>query len=244
MIEHLHINRIKPDSRFRNCDIRDMDFKPGINLLLGANTSGKSSIINSIQDFVGYSNNLWSEYQNLTHLKNYQLKVKNDFNVEITGKVCKYINYKPQELAEVKDFDYNTQADFHTRVMSNFQSRGEGRRSYHEHFVSYVQNNQRFTEDEILQLAQNYSPDVNDIDLKTLLITADEPENSMAINMQFGLFDWFCEFAEAWGDRLQIIIATHSVAAFKLADKNLPFVNVIELNKGWIKNINKKLKEW
>lgn len=241
MIEHLHINRLRPDSRFRFCDIRDMDFKPGLNLILGANTSGKTSIISSIQDFVGYSNNLWSEYQNLTHLKNYQLKVKNDFNVEITGKVCKYINYKPQELAEVKDFNYNTQADFHTRVMSNFQSRGEGRRSYHEHFVSYVQNNQRFTEYEILQLAQNYSPDVNDIDLKTLLITADEPENSMAINMQFGLFDWFCEFAEAWGDRLQIIVATHSVAAFKMAQKNLPDVNIIELNKGWVKRINKQI---
>lgn len=41
MIEHLHINRLRPDSRFRFCDIRDMDFKPGLNLILGANTSGK-----------------------------------------------------------------------------------------------------------------------------------------------------------------------------------------------------------
>ena len=39
MIEHLHIKRLTPDSRFRNCDIRHIDFKPGINLLLGANTS-------------------------------------------------------------------------------------------------------------------------------------------------------------------------------------------------------------
>ena len=65
----------------------------------------------------------------------------------------------------------------------------------------------------------------------------------MAINMQFGLFDWFYEFAEAWGDRLQLIIASHSVAAFKLAEKNLPLVNVIELNKGWVKKINKRINE-
>ena len=29
-----------------------------------------------------------------------------------------------------------------------------------------------------------------------LVIIADEPENSMALNMQFGLFDWFLEFAK------------------------------------------------
>ena len=34
MIEHLHIKRLTPDSRFRNCDIRHMDFKPGLNLIL------------------------------------------------------------------------------------------------------------------------------------------------------------------------------------------------------------------
>lgn len=240
MIEHLHINRLRPDSRFRNCDIRDIDFKPGINLLLGANTSGKTSIISAIQEFEAYSDNFWSENQNLDLLKNYHLRIKERFNVEITGKVCKYINYKPQELAEVRDFNFDTQSDFRTRLMSNFQSRGEGRRSYHDHFLIYVQNNQKFTTDEVQTLKDTYD---GEIDIKTLLITADEPENSMAINMQFGLFDWFYEFAEAWGERLQLIIATHSVAAFKLAEKNLPLVNVIELNKGWVKKINKRINE-
>lgn len=241
MIEHLHIKRLLPDSRFRYCDIRHIDFKPGINLILGANGSGKSSIINCIQSFEGYSNSFWSERQELSHLKNYHLRIKENYNVEITGKICKYINYKPQELVENKDFDYNTQSDFRTRVMSNFQSRGEGRRSYHDHFTLFVQNNQRFTTDEVQELKENYNPEL--IDLKTLLITADEPENSMAINVQFGLFDWFYEFAETWGERLQLIIASHSVAAFKLAEKNLPLVNVIELNKGWVKRIINRINE-
>ena len=148
MIEHLHIKRLTPDSRFRNCDIRHIDFKPGINLLLGANTSGKTSIISAIQEFEAYSDSFWSENQNLDLLKNYHLRIKERFNVEITGKVCKYINYKPQELAEVRDFNYDTQSDFRTRIMSNFQSRGEGRRNYHDNFLIYVQNNQKFTTDE------------------------------------------------------------------------------------------------
>lgn len=100
--------------------------------------------------------------------------------------------------------------------MANFQSRGEGRRSYHDHFINYVQQNYMFTPEELKTLKEDYN---GDIDVKTLLITADEPENSMAINMQFGLFDWFYEFAKAWGDRVQIIVATHSVAAFKMAQK-------------------------
>ena len=58
MIEHLHIKRLTPDSRFRNCDIRHIDFKPGINLLLGANTSGKTSIIESLEDYFSYIKNI------------------------------------------------------------------------------------------------------------------------------------------------------------------------------------------
>ena len=65
MIEHLHINRLRPDSRFRFCDIRDMDFKPGLNLILGANTSGKTSILESIQTYVAYALDFWSEKQHL-----------------------------------------------------------------------------------------------------------------------------------------------------------------------------------
>lgn len=238
MIEHLHINRLRPDSRFRFCDIRDMDFKPGLNLILGANTSGKTSILESIQTYVGYARDFWSEKQHLDLIENYHLTIKERYNVEIKGGVCKYLSYKPEELKEVTDFEYNTQSDFKTRVMANFQSRGEGRRSYHDHFINYVQQNYMFTPEELKTLKEDYN---GDIDVKTLLITADEPENSMAINMQFGLFDWFYEFAKVWGDRVQIIVATHSVAAFKMAQKNLPDINVIELNKGWVKRINKQI---
>jgi predicted ATPase len=215
-----------------------MDFKPGLNLILGANTSGKTSILESIQSYVGYTRDFWSEKQHLDLIKNYHKSIQERYNVDIKGGICKYLSYKPEELKEVTDFEYNTQSDFKTRVMSNFQSRGEGRRSYHDHFINYVQQNYMFTPDELKTLKENYD---GDIDIKTLLITADEPENSMAINMQFGLFDWFYEFAKVWGDRVQIIVATHSVAAFKMAQKNLPDVNIIELNKGWVKRINKQI---
>ena len=238
MIEHIDIKRLRPDSRFRFCDIRHIDFKPGLNLILGANTSGKTSIIESIQSYVTYARDFWSEKQHLDLIKNYHKSIQERYNVDIKGGICKYLSYKPEELKEVTDFEYNTQSDFKTRVMSNFQSRGEGRRSYHDHFINYVQQNYMFTPDELKTLKENYD---GDIDIKTLLITADEPENSMAINMQFGLFDWFYEFTKVWGDRLQIIVATHSVAAFKMAQKNLPDVNVIELNKGWVKRINKQI---
>ena len=241
MIEELHIKRLKPDSRFRYCDIRNITFKPGINLILGANGSGKTSIIKAIQSYMTYSSDFWSEKQHLDLISHYHIRTKETYNVDIKGKICKYINYKPQELSEVRDLDYNTQCDFATRVLSNFQSKGEGRRCYHDSFVDFVQHNSRFTKEEVETLKENIS--VDHIDIKTLLVTSDEPENSMAINMQFGLFDWFCEFAEAWGNNLQLIIASHSVAAFKLAEKNLPYVNVIELNKNWVKNINKRILE-
>lgn len=240
MIEQLHIGRLKPESRFRNCDIRHIDFKPGLNLILGANTSGKTSLINCIQKYMCYGENRWSEAQQLYYMKHYHEILKHHYNVTIDGKVSKYVNYKPQELIEDANLDLDTQSTFDTRILSHFQSRGEGRKNYHDGFVKYVQNNYRFTENELLKVSEE---DMELVDTESLVITADEPENSMAINMQFGLFDWFYEFANSYKNKLQIIVATHSVAAFKLAEKGLPNINVIELNKNWTKKILKYINE-
>lgn len=238
MIEHLKINRLRRETRFKHCDIRDMDFKTGINLILGANGSGKSSIISCLHSFVGLRNDFGRERQDVDFLENIQQRLVDVYNVEVTGKVCKTLCYKPQELRESFDLNF-MQSDIRTAISSRFQSVGEGRVSYHQFFSNYVSENYQFSSDDYIALKK--LPQM--IDYAHLLITADEPENSMAINMQFGLFDWFCEFAEAWGERLQLVIATHSVAAFKLAEKNLPYVNVIELNKGWVKKINKRIME-
>lgn len=234
MLKNIKIKRINQDSRFRNCDIRKLTFKPGLNLLVGANTCGKSSILQAICLFNGYDIH-FTNRQNFRSLHSSRCTLSN-YQVEIEGKISKLIEYAPHQFKEKADLNF-MQCNTIDAVLSKFQSSGEGRRSYHDFFVKYVSENYKLSAKEVDDL-KNWT---NEEYENGLIIIADEPENSMAINMQFGLFDWFYEFSKA-NSNLQIVIATHSAAAFKLIEKNLPDVNVIEFNKGWIKQINGLLK--
>lgn len=229
------INRIKikRSPRFINCDLKEIEFKPGLNIILGANTSGKSSLIEVIKGFNAFQDDFGKGSQNLLYTKMFQDDTLKKYKVEVEGKFCKLLSYKPESLKEQFDLSY-IGTDLVTMINSKFQSRGEGRRHYHEFFVRYVEKNHSFTKDEIEHIKVDYEPE-------QLIIVADEPENSMAINMQFALFDWFLDFAKTYKDKLQIIIATHSIAAFKMANRE--DVNIIELNKNWIKNITRRIYE-
>ncbi len=234
MLKNIKIKRINQDSRFRNCDIRKLTFKPGLNLLVGANTCGKSSILQAICLFNGYDIHFTNK-QNFRSLHSSRCTLSN-YRVEIEGKISKLIEYAPHQFKEKADLNF-MQCNTIDAVLSKFQSSGEGRRNYHDFFAKYVSENYKLSAKEVDDLKNWTNEEYED----GLIIIADEPENSMAINMQFGLFDWFYEFSKA-NSNLQVIIATHSAAAFKLIEKNLPDVNVIEFNKGWIKQINGLLK--
>lgn len=234
MLKNIKIKRINQDSRFRNCDIRKLTFKPGLNLLVGANTCGKSSILQAICLFNGYDIH-FTNRQNFRSLHSSRCTLSN-YQVEIEGKISKLIEYAPHQFKEKADLNF-MQCNTIDAVLSKFQSSGEGRRNYHDFFVKHVSENYKLSAKEVDDL-KNWT---NEEYENGLIVIADEPENSMAINMQFGLFDWFYEFSKA-NSNLQVIVATHSAAAFKLIEKNLPDVNVIEFNKGWIKQINGLLK--
>lgn len=234
MLKNIKIKRITQDSRFGNCDIRKLTFKPGLNLLVGANTCGKSSILQAICLFNGYDTH-FTNRQNFRSL-DCSRNILSNYRVEIEGKISKLIEYAPHQFKEKSDLNF-MQGSTGDAILAKFQSSGEGRRSYHDFFVKHVSENHKFNAKEIDDLENWTNEEYED----GLIIIADEPENSMAINMQFGLFDWFYAFSKA-NPNLQIIIATHSAAAFKLIEKNSPDINVIEFNKGWIKKINELLK--
>lgn len=236
MIEHLHIRRLRPDSRFRNCDIRHLDFKPGLNLLVGANTSGKSSILNSIKSWSCYESD-YRHKQNFHFIENKRLNCLQTYNVEIDGDLSKMIEYKPQQLKENFNFDF-FQTDFRTSVLSKFQSSGEGRYCYHDWFAKETATNHSLTKEEKELLKEEDVPFDNNF-----VVIADEPENSMAINMQFGLFDWFYEWCQKNPTTLQVIIATHSIAAFEMYKKKYQNINYIELTKGWLDKITTRIYE-
>jgi len=236
MIEHCKIKRLRPETRFRFCDIRNIDFKPGLNLLVGANTSGKSSILECIRRYYCYDNQ-WKYEQDFSYIKNKHLSLEQDLNVKITANLCQLIEYQPNANKNKESFDF-LQTGTKEYVMSKFQSSGESNRNYHDWFVQKIINS---SSDIISEEQLNYIKNANLIYNKNeLVILADEPENSLAINLQFGLFDWFYNFCKI-NSKAQVIIATHSIAAFEMYKNAYSNINYIELTKGWLRTITQRI---
>jgi len=219
---------VKRNERFYNSDFRSFDFKPGLNIIVGPNTSGKSSLLELIERYNGYNNGFFGPEQNGFKCKQEYIQGK------ITGKVCKVIEYAPQKLHESQRIE-QTGCDTYTTVASHFQSRGEGRYNYHTYFSSTLKDKIKFSEEQIAEL----KADNIEYSDKECIIIADEPENSMGLNMQLGLFEWFREFTKV-NKNVQIIIATHSFAMFEcIKHKD---VNIIEMKKGWINLLKEQCK--
>lgn len=235
MFYGIKIKRHNKESRFNNCDIKNICFKPGLNIIVGGNASGKSTILEIIKDFnclddmprrQGY------QRQNLSLASSRRNYLKEQYNVEVEGIISKVIPYNPQELKESFSFDFMMSGIF-TAVESKFQSSGEGRFNYHLSFVERLQTNKNFNEAENSQIKEYNVPVDN-----SLIIVSDEPENSQSLIAQIGLFRWFRDFCQA-NPSVQVIIATHSIAIFTNEFLNNPDINYIELSKNWIKTIKK-----
>jgi len=225
MIEYLEVRR---NERFKNSDFREFIFKPGLNIIVGANTSGKSSLLALIEQYNGYR-------------KCYNGPKQNDFlnfqkylDARAKGKVSKIIKYNPNEIFEAPDFN-SMSCDIFTAISGHFSSRGESNYDYHTWFSENLKKTHKLNDEQIKELVDNKIEYDNNC-----IIIADEPDNNMALNMQFGLFKWF-ENLCILNKNVQIIVATHSLAAYTMI--NNPNVNIIEMNKGWINKILKECKK-
>lgn len=226
------INKIivRRNPRFKNSDFKEFTFKPGLNIIVGPNTSGKSSLLSIIRQFNGYEGNFWSNTtQDFEYYNSHVLRLKYSHSI-VEGKISKLVEYQPQELHEQNNLNF-MQSSIFTAVNSKFQSNGEGRYSYHEEFFQKLTNNSKLDDKQIQTLIDKKLEFDNN-----LILIADEPDNSMSLIMQFGLFEYFKNLCNV-NPRLQVIIATHSLAAYCMKD-----VNIIEMNKNWIAKTIKKCK--
>ena len=230
MIEKIKIKTGNP--RFEDCDFKEFTFKPGLNIIVGPNGSGKSSLLDIIKSFECLSNSFGENKQILPNNRIRKDLLKQE--AEIEGCLCKTLEYSPQEYKESNGGEYL--GSFINYMRSKFQSNGEGRIIYHQYFVENVQKNHSFTESELEFLSKEKDLKYS----KDLLIIADEPENSMSIEAQIEMIEWFEKWCAACPTTLQVIIATHSIAAYML-NKNEK-INLIETKKDWIQKIKEKLK--
>ena len=125
--------------------------------------------------------------------------------------------------------------DIFTAISGHFSSKGESSYDYHTWFSENLKKTCKLNDEQTKELVDNKIEYDNNC-----IIIADEPDNSMALNMQFGLFKWF-ENLCILNKNIQIIVETQSLAAYIMI--NNPNVNIIEMNKGWINKILKECKK-
>lgn len=116
----------KDAQRFQLCDLSKIDFIPGLNIITGANTSGKSSLLSIIKEYNYYRDDV----AELGGEKNvHQIFQGNPVDTEkfgcksIKGKISKVVEYELGELnAWTRFIDKNK--DFNATQLSQMKAEG------------------------------------------------------------------------------------------------------------------------
>lgn len=231
-----------------------IDFEPGLNIVIGANGCGKSSLLNILTDYTlaRGMNNQWSFWEDLTPF--YPLCYGFD------------TNYKPQDMVKlVNDYtapvhrmdNLGVKTKRHGGQISSFQDFGrfmtENKMSKGQALMSTLKASimeanakmQNYTIDSLffdttnvnetwktaVEKAKEAIYQFHDDTLeKQMVFIMDEPDEGLDIDNLAALRDFLIEASKT----VQVIVVLHNALLIKsLADK----ANVIELSEGYLKKI-------
>ena len=224
--------------------IKDIEFKPGMNIIVGKNATGKSTIITLLARHFhceqgGISLITEPSLSTLfTHLHDDD-PYPDGYKVRHDGQPVGF--FSPDKIVGHKGYlDY----DFIAEDLSNRQMRASQGQVTMVNVIRTIQTLHKTD-----RIEGTMSPDsVNDLwarrikivrkllkgtmpkGPKTLIL--DEPERSLDLENEIEFFN------QAKQAKLQIIMASHSVFAFMMKD-----ANIIELNRGYAKNMKEKMDE-
>jgi predicted ATPase len=224
--------------------VTELTFKPGINVIVGRNAAGKSTVITLL------ARHFHCEEDGITCITESSLSTlfkklfeddpyPDGYKVRHDGQPVGY--FSPDDIiGSGATFNYNfLEDDLNNRMMKASQ----GQKTMMN--VMRTVEKLRKTEKLLQTMNEKYVNDLwaNRIRIvkkllkgtgpkgqKTLLL--DEPERSLDLENEIVFFQQLRKMD------LQVIMATHSVFAFMMKD-----VNFIELNRGYVKSIRAKLEE-
>lgn len=223
-------------------------FKPGINIIVGKNASGKSTLLKLI------ARHFHCEQGGISYLTNQSMYELFGFNEEKTYKGYKIIHdgqpvgyYSPDKTIGLHGSAFDD--DFiHEGIESLFTSNAsQGQKTIKN--ISNITKKLSSTNEIKCSLSKN---SVNDVWVKKIdksyellnqgktlkpsqkTILLDEPERSLDLENELAFFS----ILEKIKDKYQIIIATHSPYAFFLSD-----AHYIEITRGYRNLIKKQIKE-
>ena len=116
----------KDTQRFQLCDLNKIDFIPGLNIITGANTSGKSSLLSIVKEFNYYRDDVSAS---AGEKDMHQIFADNPVNLEkygcksVKGKVSKVVEYELGELNAWTRF-ITKHKDFNATQLSQIKAEG------------------------------------------------------------------------------------------------------------------------
>lgn len=234
-----------------------MEFKDGLNIIVGANGSGKSSVLNVISYMMAANlsgsslvSRDWLQSVSSSILGLGETNLKTPAKIEHDGRPVLYCNPRKGISAEVKSLDGT---DFGMEALldslnSNRESSGEKSNRLMTPLINTVLNSEPPDEIQITKEAHN----VNDFyaEVIELLINdwfkpsipkgkatliLDEPETGLGILNQILLWNKILKNPDVL-DRYQIILVSHSHECI-----NIPGANYIEMKPGYLDACRKAL---
>lgn len=249
---HSYKRGIKPlesyakDIKFLN---RKIKFKLGLNVIIGANGTGKTTLINTLAKlFFAYQQG-YSKFNGLGDFSD----LFKTFDKELSFSDLIEHNGSPLLFNRRFDTGYfddnNFQDSFDSIMSQNRTSSGELQLSEYSKVVSNFKQLKSFN-----KLIEDFSKRVNDYytdriiiwkkwldvgkvsDEKIITILLDEPTSNMDILRKFEFWNVIKTQPK---DHIQLIITTHDVTPFLISDIKM---NIIETEKDYTNKIKESLK--
>lgn len=218
MITKLTFNH--PLERFHKRKPVELNFKQGINILVGPNGCGKTTTLTIFVRAHCVDKDFWNggyDYRDYFY----------ELDCKVEGSINPHISYDADEYSSSSWLYDNMNAE---SLLAKFSSKGEGKGLYQNEWVN--RSIPVLNEEQIKAMNEKgyeYSTD-------NFVITCDEPENSLDFINQKKFVKWLDGQAKAT-PQAQILVATHCPFIIDYALKNKDTVNLICFNKDWLNKL-------
>lgn len=230
-------NYVQNLKSFKNGKLKEVTFKPGLNIIFSENGSGKSTILNLLAESMAAKQ---GGYSCVTEVWHYEVNEKMK-GVEILHDGQPVVYFNPRDtiglILGAFDDDFMVEG---VKILHLKESTGFTTMNKMMKILNMFNDKEDMLKSIKYKMSEKYvSQNVKDIlkgsqEKQQLTFLMDEPESGLAIHVQNNLFRMIDKAAKE--KNIQIIMATHSLFALSCKEANF-----IELNEGYINIVKNEI---